>query len=226
MLDFHRIRSLQVKMQLRNALPLGPFLIALASAGISHALDRFASLLGPPFTIAMLCLSIPLLIIGTILGRRRPRKSDKEGGSASISVLDQSSVGSLNTDISHNQLVAIVGHSNVVTLPPPAAVTDLQPLLEYDLLTDRLKSAKTLVDSGRHQAAIDTLHRLREEASDASLPAEFHATLANRVGVAYIGMNRLEDAESELETAIRIMPNHPKAVVNLASFKNTPREGC
>ncbi len=218
MLDFHRIRSLQVNMQLRNALPLGPFLIALASAGISHALDHFASLLGSPFTIALLCLSVPLLIIGIILRRRQPQQSNTDGVSASISVLDQSSVGSLNADISSNQLVAVVGDRNVVTLAQPAAVADPH-FRDYDLLHDRLKSAKTLVDSGRHQAAIDTLTRLRKEATDESLPAEFHATLANRIGVAYLGLNRLDDAESELQTAIRIVPNHPKAVVNLASLR-------
>ena len=90
---------------------------------------------------------------------------------------------------------------------------------EVALLYDRLQSAKLMVDSGRHIAAIDALTRLRAEAGEASLPAEFHATLANRIGVAYLGTNRLEDAEDELRAAIRIRPNHRKALTNLASLR-------
>ena len=212
-------------MHIRDAAFLGPCLVALALAGISHALNHFGNLLGPPFTIALLCLSIPLLIVGFILRHRQSRQSDKESASVSDSIVHQSVSGSQDSDISSNQLIAVVGDRNVVQVAP-------QPVSEphsreIDLLYDRLQGAKILVDSGRHQAAIDTLKRLREEASDSSLPANFHATLSNRLGVAYLGINRLEDAELELRTAIAIMPNHSKAMINLASLmihKGNPQE--
>ena len=90
---------------------------------------------------------------------------------------------------------------------------------EHDVFSDRLKQTTLLIDSGQHNAAINTLVNLRAETSKKSMPAEFYASLANRLGAAYLRTDRLADAETELQAATRIIPNHLKAFTNLASLK-------
>ena len=217
MLELHRTSPERPAITKRVAAQLGPTLITLALAGISFVLDYFGNIVSPVFTIAFLCASILLLIVGIGLILRQSRQNGEGHVTASALSVDASSFESLSAEFAGNQNTTVVGDRNFVIAPSPPASEPQS--LERAVFYDRLQGAKLLVDSGRHQAAIDTLKRLRVEAAKTSLPADFHATLANRLGAAYLGLNSLEDAESELQAATRIIPNHLKASVNLASLR-------